>query len=265
MSGSSGNMPMKCVAGHQANLYPYGGFFAKAASVDLFVIVDVTQYVKKEYHNRNQVKLADGKAHWLRIPVKTAGRFTQRINEVEVVPGTNWQRDHRRTVELAYAKSRYFEGFWPPFRQLLEREWRRLVDYNVAVIRLCFELLGITTPVKLASELGVCGRRTELILDICRKTGADAYLHGRHGRDYADFNYLKEAGVRSFIQEYTQVPYPQPWGSFVANLSILDILFNCGPRSLEVIMAGNRIVDAETGEVVREPGLRSGEARPPQD
>ena len=241
---------MRCVAGHQANLYPYGGFFAKAAAVDHFVIVDTTQYVKKEYHNRNRIKLSNGKAHWLSIPVKTAGRFTQKINEVEIREGTKWARDHMRSLEVNYSRSRYFAEYYEPFRELLLRDWRMLADFNVAVIRLCFDLLGIKTPVSLSSELKTEGKSTELILDICRKTGGDAYLHGRHGRDYVDFDFLKREGVRSLIQEFTAVEYEQPWGPFVGNLSILDILFNCGPRSIEVILSGNLIRDAETGEVV---------------
>ena len=48
---------MTCAAGHQPNLYPYGGFFAKADAADVFVVVDNTQYVPKEYHNRNRVRL----------------------------------------------------------------------------------------------------------------------------------------------------------------------------------------------------------------
>jgi len=44
---------MSSVAGHQPNLFPYPGYFAKAAAVDTFVIVDTTQYVKKQYHHRN--------------------------------------------------------------------------------------------------------------------------------------------------------------------------------------------------------------------
>ncbi len=244
---------MRSVAGHQANLYPYGGFFAKAASVDRFVIVDTTQYVKKEYHNRNKVKLSNGTEYWLRIPVKTAGRFTQALNEVAIKEGTHWQRVHARSLEVNYAKSPHFAAYYPPFRELLAGEWTRLTTYTVAVIRLCFRLLGIETEVALASELGARGKRTELILDICRTTACDAYLHGKHGRDYVDFEFLRAAGIRNMIQEFTPVAYPQPWGPFVENLSILDVLFNCGPRSLEILLQGNRVYDAETNEIVREP------------
>ena len=229
---------MRCVAGHQANLYPYGGFFAKAASVDRFVIVDTTQYVKKEYHNRNRVKIAPGVEHWLTIPVKTAGRFDQALGEVEILPGSRWRKDHRRCLEVSYARSPFFEGLYPPFQALLSREWRMLTDYTIAVITTCLELLEIPTPVAIASRLGVEGKSSDLILDICRKTGCDTYLHGKHGRDYVDFELLSRAGIRNLLQEYRQATYPQPWGDFLPNMCILDILFNCGPDCLAILRSG---------------------------
>ena len=100
---------MPCVAGHQCNLYPYGGFFAKAASVAHFVIVDTTQYVKKQFQNRNKVKLSNGEEHWLSIPVKTKGRFSQALNEVEIKEGTHWQKDHVRCLEVNYRRCRFFD------------------------------------------------------------------------------------------------------------------------------------------------------------
>ncbi len=238
---------MRCVAGHQPNLYPYGGFFAKAASVEHFVIADVTQYVKREYHNRNRVKLADGRAHWLHIPVKTSGRFTQRLHEVLIEPGARWRRTHMRTLEVSYGKCAHFERYYPPFRELLSRDWEKLADFNGAVILRCMELLGIATPVSLASALGCEGKASELIVDICRKTRGDAYLHGMHARDYVDFALLERNGVRNLIQDWTALEYPQPWGPFAGNLSILDVLFNCGPESLGVLMCGNSVCEAPAG------------------
>ncbi len=232
-------MPMRCVAGHQPNLYPYGGFFAKAASVDHFVIADMTQYVKREYHNRNRVKLPGGRAHWLGIPVKTTGRLTQRLKEVLIEPGASWRRTHMRTLETSYGKCAHFERYYPPLRELLARDWERLADFSGAVILRAMELLGIATPVSFASALGCEGKASELIVAICRKTGGESYLHGMHARDYVDFALLEREGIKSFIQDWTAVEYPQPWGPFIPNLSFLDILFNCGPDSLSVIMRGN--------------------------
>ncbi len=236
---------MRCAAGHQVNLYPYSGFFGKASFADHFVLVDTTQYVKKQWQNRNRIKLSNGNVHWLSIPVKTRGRFDQRINEVEIKDGTNWRRDHRRTLELNYKKSPFFDAFYPRFEALLTRPWEKLSEYNIAVIRTCFDLLGIDTEISLASELGVEGRNNDLILDICRKTGCDAYLHGMHARDYVDFSYLQSHGVKSLIQDYQVQEYEQPWGVFAGNLAVLDVIFNCGAASLDVICKGNRITAAE--------------------
>jgi len=234
---------MICVAGHQPNLYPYGGFFAKVAAVDKFVIVDNTQYVRKEFHNRNRFKLQDGQAHWLSIPVKHTGRFGQAINEVEIDLNQNWAKKHQRTLSVNYKKAPYFELYFPEFEELLGRGWARLADFNLAIIRRCLALLVIDTPVLLASEEGIAGKASELIVDICRKTGADAYLHGKHSRDYVDFELMAKAGVCSFIQDFSAVEYPQTNGPFMANLSVLDLLFNCGPESRGILDKCNKVTE----------------------
>lgn len=232
---------MTCVAGHQPNLYPYGGFFAKMNIVDVFVIVDNSQYVKKQYHNRNRVKLVDGRAAWLSVPVVTSGRFGQAINEVEIDPRHHWRNIHLKSLLVNYQKAPFFDDFFPEVRDLLSENWERLVDFNLAFIQLVRKHLEIETQLEVASERKIDGKATDLIVDICRKTEADTYLHGRHARDYVDFNLLERESVNSLIQRYDPVDYPQLHGTFIPNLSVLDVIFNCGPRSKEVIMGGNNI------------------------
>jgi len=231
---------MSCVAGHQPNLYPYAGFFAKTAAVDKFVIVDNTQYVKKEYHNRNRVILRNGDVIWLSIPVKNAGRYKQQINEA-VIDGTAWKRVHERTLALNYKPAPWFDWLFADLVELWKRDWRMLADYNLSVIKLCLGKLGVDTPLYLASELEISGASTELIANICDASKCDAYLHGAHARDYVDFNLLETRGIKSLIQDYQAVEYPQTAPGFTPNLSILDIIFNNGPKSLDVILEGQKI------------------------
>jgi hypothetical protein len=235
---------MKFVAGHQPNLYPYAGFFAKLISVDEFVIVDNVQYVKKEYHNRNMLKFSDGTSKWLSIPVKNSGRYKQDIKSAEIDDKYDWRKLHLRTLELNYRKTAFFDEFFPSMRELFVKDWTMLSDYNIAFIRKSMEYLGITTPLTIASEKEICGEAHELILDICRKTGAESYLHGIHGLDYVDFDFLSANGVASLIQVFVPIEYPQMHGAFIPNLSILDVIFNCGKEgSLNVIQKGSRILD----------------------
>jgi hypothetical protein len=226
---------MKLIAGHQPNLYPYGGFFSKMLKADEFVIVDNTQYVKKQYHNRNRVKLVDGEVVWLSVPVKNSGRYKQAINEVEIDNSQKWREKHKNTLVRNYKKSPFFDEFYPGFEDLLSKEWKRLYNFNFEVIKLSAKYIGISTPLSIASEIGAQGKASELILDICRKTGGDAYLHGKHAVDYVDFELLKNGGVENYLQSFNSEQYFQHGKEFVPNLSILDILFNCGNETLSFL------------------------------
>jgi hypothetical protein len=234
---------MKCVAGHQPNLYPYGGFFAKATSVDIFVIVDNTQYVKKEFHNRNRILLRDGKVIWLSIPVKNAGNYKKKINEMEIDNSIAWKRKHLKSIYLNYKTCPFFEEYFEGYENLLKEQWDYLTDYNIAFIKYCFESLRIKTPVLRGSEIKICGKSSELILDICKKTNSQCYLHGKHARDYVDFEYLRTNGIKNLIQDFTPRQYPQNnHRAFTPNLSILDILFNLGKDTLDFLQESQKIL-----------------------
>ncbi len=74
---------------------------------------------------------------------------------------------------------------------------------------------------------------------MCRKLGAKVYIFGALGRDYADVASFRAAGVDVMFQDYKHPVYPQLHGEFIPHLSIVDLLFNCGDRSREILMSGN--------------------------
>jgi len=122
------------------------------------------------------------------------------------------------------------------FRELYEREWKSFCDVTCAFIDLILRLLGISKPVDRTSALGITGESTGLVLAMCKATGADTYISGVHGRDYLDVPEFERQGVRLLFQDFQCPVYPQCWpGPFIPNLSVLDLLFNCGPDSLKVI------------------------------
>jgi hypothetical protein len=232
---------MKSAAGHQPNLYPYGGFFAKAACVDEFIIVDTVQYVKKEYHNRNKIKFSDGTAKWLSIPVKNAGRYKQLIKDTEIDNSKDWRNSHLRTFELNYKKTPFFAEIFPLLEKLLSHEHSMLATYNIAFIREVFEYLKINVRLSIASGLNIYGTSTELIFNVCKAVNASVYVHGIHSLDYVDFKYLAENGVQSKIQYFIPPVYTQINGAFIPNLSIIDVLFNCGKESRTILEKANTI------------------------
>ena len=232
------------VTGHQPNYLPYLGLLAKVARADLFVVVDNVQFVKRGpfgFQHRAKIRTAQG-WHWLTVPVITSGRFTQRINEVEIDRRLPWRRKHWESIRRNYSRAPHFSAGRQTdvFRQLYERDWERLVDLNLTALRYLLGAFGITTPMVVASEAGIEGRATGLILDICRKTGAGAYLHGPHGPDYADLAAIRDAGYANFVLDFQHPAYPQVYRGFEPNMAGIDLLFCLGGEAgLEMLLDGN--------------------------
>lgn len=229
------------LTGHQPNYLPYAGFFHKIAQADRFLIVDTVQFVKRGpfgWMHRNRIRTDTPQGwDWLSVPVLTKGRFTQRICDATIDPALPWARKHLRALEWNYRKAKHFGDYAAEFKALYEREWVRFADLACAFIELLLRLVGIRRTADRTSALGIGGESTGLVAAMCRATGADTYLSGRHGKDYLDTAALESAGVKTVFQEFAPPVYLQCQpGPFVPSLSVVDLLFNCGPRSLGVIL-----------------------------
>jgi hypothetical protein len=219
------------LAAHQPNYLPWAGFFQKMARCDVFVLLDSVQYARRSYTARCLIKQSDGRRHWLSLPVRKTGRYYQSIAEVEIDNTRPWRHDHLRTLESNYARAPYFRKH----RELLDlaygRKWENLCQMNLTLIEHMAKLLGIGPRLIRLSDLGIKGQATGLLVSLCRTMGADTYLSGPSGGKYLEAEKFKEAGIKLEIFRYWPAPYPQLWGGFVPGLSVIDLLFNCGPQA----------------------------------
>jgi hypothetical protein len=228
------------LTGHQPNYLPYAGFFEKIARSDRFLVVDNVQFVKRGtfgWMHRNRIRSGSAEGwDWLSVPVLSKGRFTQEIREAEIDNSTPWPRKHWRSIEWNYRKAPHFRTYADRFRDLYERPWKKFCELSCAFIELILDLLGLPRSMDRTSALGISGESTGLVVAMCKATGADTYLSGVHGRDYLDAGEFERHGIRLVFQDFAGSAYPQCWpGPFVPNLSVIDVLFNCGPDSLKVI------------------------------
>ncbi len=224
---------MRIVAIHQPQYIPWLGYFHKIECCDIFCLLDTVQYKKNEYQNRNRIKTSEG-WQWLTVPVTY--RFPERIEEVEISPGAPWTRKHLEALRTCYRKAPYFEYVMDRFITFLNHDWRRLVDANAACLQALLECLGLQRPVVLASSLPVqTAHPTLRLIEIVRHLGGDAYLSGKDGARYMDTSLFAEQGIELFFQDFRHPLYPQLYGDFLPCMSILDLLFNCGPESLSII------------------------------
>lgn len=195
------------VAFHQPNFLPNLGFFYKMSQVDLFVVGSHIQFEYSEGWQRRHKIQSSGKDLWLTVPV--FGSQNQLIRDVRIDNTTGWQRKHRKTLEFTYGRGEYKDVLGQMLR-LYDSSWDRLVDLNYSFITLLREVLGIRTPIVLDEE--VTGEKYNLIINTCKKYGADTYLSGAGAKEYMTEEYLanlQASGIsHSFVQRNLTPEYP---------------------------------------------------------
>jgi len=226
------------LTGHQPVYLPWLGLFHKIALADLYCYFDVAQYQTKDYNNRNRIKTHDG-AIWLSVPVESKNHFEKRVGEIRIVQN-GWQRKHLKSIQIAYQKAPHFSLYIKGIESLLNSHSSgSLGDLNLEMLRFFLRCLDIRTPIVKASEYQFEGAKSDLVLDMCIKLGADVYIFGAQGKNYADVGKFRSSGIEPHFQQYNCPSYRQLYGDFLPYMSVIDLLFNEGPASREIIMAGN--------------------------
>lgn len=229
---------MTTVAIMQPTYMPWVGYFAMMDSVDLFVFLDNVQFARRSWQQRNRILSNNGEL-MLTVPVSKKGRRDQLISEVEIVDDSDALERHRRSIENAYRKAPYFERYAGDFFATLATKRRFLADLNIDLITWFADTFGIRTPTKRASDIEADGQKAELIGALCAALEADGYVSAPGSRGYleeGDALARRGIGVRYF--DYGCAPYRQTREGFVPYLSAIDLLFNMGPQSLDVIRLG---------------------------
>lgn len=225
---------------HQPAYLPWLGLFHKIAVADRFVSLDNVPRSHGDWTNRNRVKTANGPV-MLTVPALTHGHRDKPIREIEIDNKQPWQRKHWKTIQQAYGKAPYFKDYATFFETAYSMEWRRLTDLNEWMLQWFLYTLGIRVGFAHACLHDFTGQGSDLLLDMCQNLGANTFIFGEQGRNYADEAAFRAAGIRVGFQKYRHPEYPQqyPGQGFVSHLSIIDLLFNCGPKSYEILMSGN--------------------------
>lgn len=220
---------MKRVAILQSNYIPWKGYFDMVAAVDEFILYDDMQYTRRDWRNRNQIKTPQG-VQWLTVPVVVKGRYLQKIRETEI-DGTDWAGTHWKALVQNYSRAPHF----PQIAQWLEPLYRDQSITHLSVLNRCFieaicNYLHIPTTIRTSADYTLAAGKTERLADLCMQAGASEYISGPAARSYVDEGVFQRAGIRLSWFNYAGYPeYPQLWGAFTHGVSILDLLFNCGP------------------------------------
>ena len=216
---------------------PYPGFFHKAGLSDCLVILDDVQFPRKTtWITRNRFKNDQG-ALWMTIPVLKKGLGLQKISDVRICQAGNWKRKHLQSIENAYANAPFLQDHLGLVERVLSGRYDRILDLNLEIVDYILDYLKIETRLVLMSQLGLAGKGASLILEICKSMGAERFLVQSSALAYYDAARFESQGVELIAFKKPEFVYPQMWGDFIANLSVLDMLFTCGAKSREIILA----------------------------
>jgi hypothetical protein len=231
---------MKRVAIVQSNYIPWKGYFDMIAAVDEFILYDDMQYTRRDWRNRNQIKTPQGQ-QWLTVPVKVKGRYYQTIRETEIM-GEEWAREHWMAFAQNYRRSPHFKEVSALIEPIyLARQHAKLSALNRELIEAVCGYLGVRTKISNSWEYTLVDGKTERLADLCAQAGGSEYLSGPSAMDYIDERIFAERAIKLTWFDYSGYPeYPQLWGKFAHEVSILDLLFNCGseaPRFMRYVGA----------------------------
>jgi len=215
------------LVGHQPEYLPYIGFFNKIMNANKFVLVDHIQFNKKSWQNRNKVRTVNGWT-WLTVPVYSKNKFTQCINDVEINNAINWREKHWKTIYLNYKNTPYFSKYADFFEHIYLRNWDKLINLDEEIIRYLLKVLNTNIEIYRSSDLNVKGKKTDLIINLCKTLKADAYLSGSGGREYVDETKFQKLGLKSYFRDMEHPVYKQRFEPFEPYMSVIDLLFNYG-------------------------------------
>jgi len=208
------------------------------------VLLDDVQFpLGGSWVNRNRFKNDQGEL-WLTVPVWKKGRSLQRIDQVGICNEEGWQKKHLLSLVHAYNHAPYWDEHCKFCEGIYQNPWHQLLELNLTILDYLRIALSIGQPFLRSSSLTIESKGSQRLVDICKALGASKYLSIASSDKYLDEDLFKKSGIQLVYYKYEPPVYPQLWGHFIANLSVLDLLLICGPKSAGLIQRAGRLVSS---------------------
>lgn len=176
------------VAGHQADLLPYSGFWYKMAKADLFDL-----RIFEAFHVRGYQRRAIMRGSWTSLPVIASPGSTL-ISEVRILP-VETARALAAAITERYRDAEHWKAYGPYLIDLINGiRTEHLWQFNLHLILGVRELLGITTPISIAPPPR--GGDSASLVSTLKQYNATAYLSGTNAHAYlGDGEQFADGGI----------------------------------------------------------------------
>ena len=211
----------------QPALFPWLGYFDIIKRSDVFVFFDNVQFEKRNWQMRNKIKVVtkdEETWQWISMPTTKVTQNTL-IKDALIDNNKKWKSQHLNAFQAHYGNDYKSISF---LTKMYEKDWEKIVDFNIEFITNCCAFFGIDTKLVRASDLSATGKRSQLLLNICKELGATEYLSGPTAKAYLenDREIFDNENIKITYHDYKHPVYKQKGKTFIEKLSILDLLFN---------------------------------------
>ena len=177
------------------------------------IIEQYESYQKMSFRNRCMIAGSNGVIN-LSVPLENGRSQKGLMKDVKISHSTNWRVQHWRSIESAYSRSPYFEFYRDGIWELLEKAEIFLLDLNLKILDWLKKLLKLQATISLTDDY--------------RKIYSNDIIDMRN-------HFLpKNLQIHHLGFHYTQVFEDR--NGFIPNLSILDLLFCCGPDANSLLI-----------------------------
>lgn len=222
------------VVGHQPQYIPHIAYFQKIAQGKILVYIDNVQFSKQSWQQRTLIK-STNRPLFLTIPVKKSGRSSQNINQTIIIDD-GWRKKHWKSITMSYSKTPFFLLYSDQLEEIYSKEWVILSDFTVTLTQFLIKQIGLEfEEVYLGSTLGIEGTKTDLLIDICKKTGSKIFLSGLGAKAYVDEQKFLDAQLSHQFCKQFSTTYQQYGNNFLGGMAAIDALFMYGPNTINLI------------------------------
>lgn len=239
----------------QPYFFPYIGYFQLISSVDKYIIYDNLSFIKEGWIMRNRLLQAGGKPFYIFVPVAKKSSYSK-ISDVKIDKTKDWAKRMIKTIYYAYNKSIYFNDVFPMIEKLLNLEVNNISELNSLVIKEICNYLDINTYIetdmskyssiedeldnlyneKQTYEDGSIEKKTLRVIKICNKENAETFINAIGGQELYSKQVFKANGIDLKFINTLEYKYKQKAIEFYSNLSIIDVLMNCGKEGTKELL-----------------------------
>ena len=185
-------------------------WFSNFLKHETVIIEREEKFVKSSFRNRCIISGANG-IQILSIPVIGGRDHQQFYKEVEISNHYYWHNKHWKSILSAYGSTPYFGYYADRLEPLYKKTQLSLFEFNHELLKTLLLLLKVNKEFTFTS------------------------VYDKNPADTLDLRSVKSTEEQLHTQRYYQVFENK--NGFIANLSIIDLLFHLGPKSKDYLLS----------------------------